>query len=118
MAEFIDEPDSSGSVDEVSSTDGSSDGIWDGSSILFLGVSDGAIDSFDVDPSGVANDIFVDSNVTGIDMSSERSIPGRVLDGSKDSSVVFTYGTSLACKKASVSTSPAVIHMVHGFSCH
>jgi len=80
--------------------------------------SDGAIDSFDVGPSGVANGIFVDSNVTGIDMSSERSIPGRVLDGSKDSSVVFTYGTSLACKKALVSTSPAVIQMVHGFSCH
>ena len=46
---------------------------------------DGATDSFDVEPLGAADGIFVDSNVTRFDMSSGRSTPG-VLDGSKDSS--------------------------------
>ena len=69
----------------MSSIDRSVEGILDGSSILFLGVLDGATDSFDVEPLGAADGIFVGSNVTGIDMRSGWSTPG-VLDGSKDSS--------------------------------
>ena len=51
---LIDGPDSSVSIDDVSSIDGSVEGILDGSSILVLGVLDGATDSFDVETLGAA----------------------------------------------------------------
>jgi hypothetical protein len=98
----IDGPDSSVSIDDVSSIDRSVEGILDGSRILFQGVLDGATDSLDVEPLGAADGIFVGSYAPGVHTSSGWSTPG-VLDGSKDSSSVVS-----ACGESSGSIDGSV----------